>query len=297
MRNIMQVFITGASGWIGTALTRELIAAGHAVTGLARSEASAAKIRALGAIAVLGDMRDHDLILSEAAKADATAHLAFTLDFGEFDATVDNEVTLIEKIGAGLAGSEKTFIAASGTPILEGRVATEADHLDPDGPAGARVRTANAVLALSDLGIRSALVRMPRTVHGEGDQNGLIAALVALDRQLGTAAYVGDGQNRWPAVHINDAARLFFLAVEKAPAGAVLHAVGEEGVPMREVAEAIAKKTGLTATAVDPEQLGVFGALLGGDQPASSTATRQLVGWEPTGPTLLDDLNAGYYTS
>ncbi|RFA08130.1 3-beta hydroxysteroid dehydrogenase [Subtercola boreus] len=293
----MHVFITGASGWIGTALTRELLAAGHTVTGLARSEASAEKIRALGAGAVLGDMHDHDLIVAEAAKADATAHLAFTLDFAAFDETIENELQLIAKLDGALAGSGKAVIAASGTPILEGRLATEADHLDPAGPAGARVKTANAVLALSENGIRSALVRMPRTVHGEGDRNGLIAALVGLDRQLGTAAYVGDGSNRWPAVHISDAGRLFFLAIEKAPAGAVLHAVGEEGVPMRDVAEVISRKTGLPAAAVDPAQLGVFGALLGGDQPAANTVTRQLVGWEPTGPTLLEDLEAGYYTS
>jgi nucleoside-diphosphate-sugar epimerase len=292
----MRVFITGASGWIGTALTRELVANGHHVTGLARSQDSAEKIRALGATAVLGDMLDHDLVVSEASKADATAHLAFTLDFDEFDETIDNEVALLEKIGIALAGSGKAFIAASGTPILEGRVATEADRLDPAGPAGARVRTADAVLALSDRGIRSALVRMPRSVHGAGDRNGLIAALVGLDRQLGSAAYVGDGQNRWPAVHISDAARLLLLAIEKAPAGASLHAVGEEGVPLRRVAEAISAKTGLPATAVDPTLLGVFGALLGGDQPASASVTRELVGWAPSGPTLLEDIEAGYYT-
>jgi len=293
----MRVFITGASGWIGTALIGELTAAGHDVVGLARSESSAEKIRALGANAVLGDMEDHDLIVSEALTADATAHLAFTLDFDDFDATINNEVQLVEKLGDALANSGKVFVAASGTPILEGRTATEADQLDPTGPAGARVRTANAVLALSRRGIRSAVVRMPRSVHGRGDRHGLIASLVGLDRQLGVAAYVGDGQNRWPAVHISDAARLFRLAIEKAPSGATLHAVGEEGVPMRQVADAISARTGLPTDSVDAEALGVFGALLGGDQPASAVVTRQLVGWEPSGPTLLDDVNAGYYTT
>lgn len=292
----MRVFITGASGWIGSALTAELIAAGHEVTGLARSEASAAKITSAGGTAVRGDMQDHDLIVAEATKADAVAHLAFTLDFAEFDAAVDNEVELIGKIGTALEGTGKAVIAASGTPILFGQVATEEDVLDPAGPAGPRARTASAVLALSAKGIRSALVRMPRSVHGRGDRNGLIAALVGLDRQLGTAAYVGDGQNRWPAVHISDAARLVFLALESAPAGSVLHAVGEEGVPIRQVADVIAARTGLPAAAVDPEQLGVFGALLGGDQPASAVTTRQLLSWEPSGPTLIEDLEAGYYT-
>jgi len=292
----MRVFITGASGWIGSALTAELVAAGHDVTGLARSEASAAKITAAGGTAVRGDMQDHDLIVSEATKADAVAHLAFTLDFAAFEETVDNEVDLIAKIGTALEGTGKAFVAASGTPILPGRVATEEDVLDPAGPAGPRARTASAVLALSAKGIRSALVRMPRSVHGEGDQNGLVAALVALDRQLGAAAYIGDGQNRWPAVHISDAARLFFLALKNAPAGSVLHAVGEEGVVMRHVADVIAAKTGLPAAAVEPEQLGVFGALLGGDQPSSAIMTRQLMSWEPSGPTLLEDLEAGHYT-
>ncbi|MFF3572744.1 NAD-dependent epimerase/dehydratase family protein [Nocardia jiangxiensis] len=290
----MRVFITGASGWIGTALSKELIAAGHDVVGLARSRASADKIEALGGTAVLGDMSDHDLIVSEAIKADAVAHLAFTLDFAEFEATVDNEVRLLGRIGDALADSGTAFIAASGTPILAGRLATERDHLEAAGPAGARARTANAVLALADRGIRAGLVRMPRSVHGAGDRNGLISVLVGLDRQLGTAAYVGD--NRWPAVHIDDAGRLFFLALEKAPAGSVLHAVGEEGVPMRRVAEIIAAKTGLPAGPVDPAQLGAFGQLLGVDQPASAEETCALMDWKPTGPSLLEDLEAGYYT-
>lgn len=292
----MRVFTTGASGWIGTALVRELTAAGHEVVGLARSEASADTVRALGGTAVRGDMGDHDLIVGQAEQADAVAHLAFTLDFGAFEETVDNEVALLDRIGDALQDSGKAFFAASGTPILPGRVATEQDVLDPSGPAGARARTAAAVLALSQRGIRSGLVRMPRSVHGAGDRNGLISVLVGLDRQLGTAAHVGDGHHRWPAVHLGDAGRLFRLALEQAPAGSVLHAVGEEGVTMREIAEVIARKTGLRAAAVDPDGLGVFGALLGTDQPASSAATRQLLGWEPTGPTLLEDLEAGHYT-
>ena len=291
----MRVFVTGASGWIGTALTRELRAGGHEVVGLARSDGSAEKIRASGATPVRGDMHDHDLLAAEAEKADAVAHLAFTLDFSEFERTVDNELAFVDRVTAVYRDTGKAFFAASGTPTGPG-LSTERDGLDPTGPAGARARTATAVLAMSDHGIRSGLVRMPRTVHGQGDRNGLIAALVALDRSLGTAAYVGDGSNRWPAVHLSDAGRLFRLALEAAPAGAVLHAVGEEGVPMRDVADAIARRTGLPASAVDPEQLGVFGALLGGDQPASSTATRTLLGWQPTGPTLLADLDAGHYT-
>ena len=293
----MRVFVTGASGWIGTALTTELIAGGHEVRGLVRSDTSAEQVRRIGVTPVMGDMADHDLLVTEALAADATAHLAFTLDFDAFDAAVANEVRLMERIGAALEGTGKAFFAASGTPTSLGQLATEQDELDPAGPAGARSRTAKAVLALSKRGIRSGLVRMPRTVHGQGDHQGLIAMLVGLDRQLGTAAYVGDGSNRWPAVHISDAGRLFRIALETAPAGAVLHAVGEEGVAMRDVADVIASKTGLTASAVDTDQLGMFGALIGGDQPASNAATRQLVAWEPTGPTLLDDLEAGYYTS
>jgi nucleoside-diphosphate-sugar epimerase len=293
----MRVFITGASGWIGSALTRELVADGHEVVGLARSEASAARIAALGGRAVLGDMTDHELIVASALQADAVAHLAFTLDFSEFDEVIDNELRLIALLGDALEGTDKALFAASGTPTNLGALSTEEDRLDPDGPAGARARTADAVLALADRGIRAGLVRMPRTVHGEGDKNGLIAALIGIDRQLGVAAYVGGGTNRWPAVHVSDAAHLIALALQQAPAGSVLHAVAEEGVAMRDVAEAIAERTGLRAEAIDPEPLGVFGALLAGDQPASSAATRQLLGWKPVGPTLLEDLRAGYYTA
>ena len=293
----MRVFITGASGWIGSALSRELVAAGHEVVGLARSEASAERVRALGGRAVLGDMSDHDLLLAEADRAEAVAHLAFVLDFNRFEEAVENEVNLLRQMGSILAGTGKAFFAASGTPVVPGRVATEHDEIDASSPAGVRAATANAVLALSERGIRSGLVRMPRSVHGEGDRHGLIAMLVTADRDMGTAAYVGDGLNRWPAVHISDAGRLFRLAIEGAPAGSVLHAVAEEGIPMRAVAEVIGAKTGLPAGPVDPEQMGVFGALLGGDQPASSEITRRLLGWEPTGPALLEDLEAGYYTA
>ncbi|MBM7804010.1 nucleoside-diphosphate-sugar epimerase [Curtobacterium luteum] len=293
----MQVFVTGASGWIGRALTADLVAHGHEVVGLARSDASADRIRAVGGEAVLGDVADHDLVVEHARRADAVAHLAFTLDFDEFEATIDNEVALSARLGAALAGSGTAVFAASGTPTNADGIATEADALDPDGPAGARARTTTAVLALAEQGVRAGIVRMPRTVHGAGDSNGLIASLVQLDRQLGVAAYVGEGANRWPAVHVTDAARLFRLALESAPAGSVLHAVAEEGVPMRAVAESIARRTGLPPAAVDPSTLGVFGALLGGDQPASSARTRALVGWEPTGPTLISDLDAGHYTA
>lgn len=292
----MRIFITGASGWIGTAATGELVAAGHQVFGLARSEASAEKVAAAGGTPVRGDMLDHDLIVAQAQQADATAHLAFTLDFSKFEETVQNELELLQELGAALEGTGKAFFAASGTPTAQGRVATENDALDSTGLAGPRAATARAVLALAERGIRSGLVRLPRTVHGEGD-HGLISMLVGFDRQLGVAAYVGDGSNRWPAVHRSDTARLFRLALEEAPAGSVLHAVAEEGVPMREIAEVIAAQTGLPTRAIDPQEMGPFGSLVGGDQPASSAATRELLGWEPTGPTLLDDLRAGYYTA
>ncbi|GAA4941106.1 SDR family oxidoreductase [Actinoplanes utahensis] len=293
----MRVFITGASGWIGTVLTEELVTAGHQVVGLARSEASAAKVATAGGAPVLGDMSDHDLIVQHAQQADAVAHLAFTLDFTKFAETVQNELELLEKLGKALESSGKAVFAASGTPTVEGgRAATERDELGSTGLAGPRAATAKAVLALADRGIRSGLVRLPRTVHGQGD-HGLIAMLVGLDRQLGVAAYVGDGSSRWPAVHRSDAGHLFRLALEKAPAGSVLHAVAEEGVTMREIAEIIAARTGLPAGPIDPERMGPFGALVGGDQPASSTATRELLDWEPTGPSLLDDLRAGYYTT
>ncbi|MGW1044177.1 SDR family oxidoreductase [Streptomyces sp. NPDC002547] len=304
----MRVFVTGASGWIGSAVVPELIGAGHQVVGLARSEVSAAALTAAGAEAHRGTLDDLDILRSAAAEADGVIHPAFKHDIafsGDFQGASDADRRAVETMGEALAGSGRPFVMASGTlGIAPGRIATEEDGR-PD-PAGARpngaeqTRLATAQLALSFAtdNIRSSVVRLPPTVHGEGDP-GFMAALVGMARAHGVSGHVGDGANRWPAAHRLDAARLFRLAVEKAPAGSVLHAVADEGVPIRTVAEVIGRHLDLPVAAVAPEDAaGHFGWLAGfiaADSPASSALTRELMGWRPTHPALIEDLEKGHY--
>lgn len=303
----MRVFVTGASGWIGSAVVPELIGAGHQVVGLARSDASAAALEAAGAEVRRGSLDDLDELRSAAEGADGVIHLAFKHDIafsGNFQGAADADRAAIEAFGEVLAGSDRPFVIASGTlGLAPGRVATERDGLAPGWEVpfeGARVRLANAQLTLSfaSRGVRSSVVRLPPTVHGDGD-NGFIASVVGVARDKGVSAYVGDGSNRWPAVARFDAARLFRLALEQAPAGSALHATADEGVPIREVAEVIGRGLGLPVTAVPAEgaaeHFGWLGGALGMDGPASSALTRELLGWQPTHPGLLDDLGKGHY--
>src|ERR1700727_537339 len=236
----MKIFVTGASGWIGSAVVPELIGAGHEVTGLARSDASAQALVKAGAQVEHGTIDDLDILAKAAAAADGVIHLAFKHDIaftGDFVGAATADRTAVDTFGDALAGSGKPFVIASGLlGLTPGKVATERDVLTPDSGAGhgegpsARLATAHATLALADRGVRSSVLRLPPTVHGDGD-TAFMPARVGLPRQHGNAAYVGDGANRWPAVHRLDAARLFRLATENAPAGSVLHAVGDEGVP------------------------------------------------------------------
>ncbi len=303
----MKIFVTGASGWIGSAVVPELLEAGHQVVGLARSDDSAKKLEAAGAQVHRGDLDDPDGLVKAANDADGVIHLAFQHEVafgGNFPAAAAADRRAVEAMGAALAGSDRPFVLASGLLGLNiGHLATENDGLVPSdeiraNPAGVRAATGLLTLSMRGIGVRSSVLRLPPTVHGDGD-NGFIATFVGIAGQKGVSGYVGDGANRWPAVHRSDAARLARLAVEAAPAGSVLHAVGDEGVPFRDIAQAIGDHLGVPASSVDPADALDHFSFLGGfaamDSPATATLTRELLGWEPTGPTLLEDLAQEHY--
>jgi nucleoside-diphosphate-sugar epimerase len=303
----MRVFVTGASGWIGSAVVPELLGAGHEVVGLARSDASAQRLKAAGAIVQRGDLDDPESLAKAAADSDGVIHLAFQHEVafgGNFAAAAAADRRAVEAMGAALADSDRPFVLASGViGLAPGRVGTEDDGLvaSPEvraNPAGGRLATALLTLSLRGIGVRSSVLRFAPTVHGDGD-NGFMATLVGTARQRGVAGYVGEGRNRWPAVHRSDAARLARLAVEAAPAGSVLHAVADEGVEFREIAEAMSRHLGIPATSVAPEDApGHFGFMahfVALDSPITAVITRELVGWEPTGPSLLEDLEQDHY--
>jgi nucleoside-diphosphate-sugar epimerase len=298
----MDVFVTGASGWIGCAVVPELLAAGHGVTGLARSGASADALEQMGAGVLRADLDDLDALGAAAAAADGVIHLAFKHDIafaGDFAAAADADRRAIETFGDALAGTGRPLAIASGLAgHTAGGLVTEADLPDPESPAGRRTLSERAALALAGRGVRSMSVRLAPTVHGAGD-HGFVATLVGIARQAGVSGYLADGANTWPAVHRRDAARLFRLGLESAPGGSVLHAAAEEGVPLRAIAGAIGRGLDLPVASVDPQDaaahFGWLGAFLGIDVRASSARTRALLGWEPTEPGLLDDLEAGHY--
>jgi len=294
----MRVFVTGASGWIGSAVVPELIGAGHGVVGLARSDESAAALAQAGAEFVRGSLDDLDTLAATAADADGVIHLAFKHEeafSGNFEAAAEADRRAIETFGAALAGSGRPLVIASGLAgHATGEVIAEDDAPDPDAPAGHRALSERTALALASSDVRAASVRLAPTVHGAGD-HGFVATLVEIARAQGVSGYVGDGSNHWPAVHRSDAAHLFRLALEDAPAGSVLHAAAEEGVPTRDIAEAIGGRLGLEPTAVAPDHFGWLGTFFGLDIRASSARTRELLDWQPAGPGLIDDLDSGSY--
>jgi nucleoside-diphosphate-sugar epimerase len=303
----MRIFVTGASGWIGSAVVPELLDAGHEVVGLARSDASAERLEAAGAAVRRGDLDDPEGLAKAAADSDGVIHLAFQHEVafgGNFAAAGAADRRAVEAMGAALAESDRPFVLASGLlGLTAGRVGTEEDGLvaGPEvraNPAGRRAATALLTLSLRGTGVRSSVLRFAPTVHGDGD-NGFVAALVGIARQRGVAGYLGEGTNRWPAVHRSDAARLARLAVEAAPAGSVLHAVAEEGIPFREIAEVMGRHLDLPAGPVAPEDaaahFGFLARFVGMDSPVSAAITRDLLGWKPTGPILLEDLEQDHY--
>ncbi len=305
----MRVFVTGASGWIGSAVVPELIEAGHQVIGIARSDASAAALGAAGVEVHRGSLDDLDELRRIASSSDGVIHLAFKHDLafsGDFKGAADADRRAVEAFADALAGTDRPLVIASGTlGVAPGRVATERDGHEDDpartalgeGP-NARWATAEFTLSLASRGVRSSVMRLPPTNHGDGD-NGFMATLVAIARDKGVSGYIGDGSSRWPAVHRLDSAHLFRLALDAAPPGATLHAVADEGVPVRDIAGAIGRGLNVPVVSIAPDDaaehftwLAHFLAL---DSPASSALTRELLDWQPVQPGLISDLEEGHY--
>ena len=296
----MRVFVSGATGYIGSAVVRELLEAGHQVVGLARSDTAAAALTAAGAEVHRGALDDLDSLHAGAAAADGVIHLAFNniSETTDFEAACQADLRAVETIGAALEDSGKPFVITSGTLLLAilGRLATEEDVSDPALP---RVASENAAIALAEHGVRSSVVRVAPSVHGEGDRAGFVPSLISVARAKGVSAFVGDGSNRWPAVHRLDAARLFRLAVEVAPAGSRLHGAGEEGVPFRDIAEAIGRQLKQPVVSITPDEagdhFGFLSAFVSFDNPTSSALTQERLGWGPEGPALIPDIEQGHY--
>jgi nucleoside-diphosphate-sugar epimerase len=292
----MRVFLTGATGFIGTAIVRELLDAGHQVLGLARSDAGAKSLVAAGAQVHRGDLEDLDSLRSGAAKSDGVIHTAFIHDFSKFEAICQLDKRVIEAIGTELAGSDRPFVVTSGTAIAStpGRTTTEDD--EPNSPIP-RVASEIGAASVAAKGVRVSVVRLPQ-VHDPVKQ-GLVTYLIALAREKGVSAYVGDGSNRWPAVHVLDAARLYRLAFEKGSPDVRYNAVGEEGVPLRQIAEEIGRGLKIPVVSKSPgeaaEHFGWLNFFVDHDLPASSALTQKRLGWRPTGPGLIADLKAMKY--
>lgn len=295
----MRVFVTGASGWIGSAVTDEFLAHGYKVVGLARSDGAAAALEAKGAAVHRGSLDDLDSLAAAAAEADGVIHLAFKHDFTAYAAAGRSERDAVQRMLDVLEGSDRPFLLASGLAAdVTGRPSTEDDPSPFHGADSMRGGSENPALAYAGRGVRSVALRFAPTVHGHGD-HGFVAALARIAKERGVAGYVGDGSTRWAAVHRGDAGRLVRLALDEAPAGARVHAVAEEGLYSRDIAGAIGAQLGVPAVSVAPEDVeahfGWIGGFFGMDATASSARTQQLLGWTPVGSTLFEDIAAGAY--
>jgi nucleoside-diphosphate-sugar epimerase len=295
----MRVFVTGATGFVGSAVIQELSAAGHQILGLARTDETAALLTSRGIAVHRGDLSDLDSMAAGARACDGVIHTAFIHDFKDFNAAGETDRRAIEAMGEALAGSGKPLITTSGSALLKhGQLGTENDAADPAAAAQHRHASEALTVTLAERGVRSSLMRLPPSVHGEGD-HGFVSILIGIARAKGVSAYIGEGENRWPAVHRLDAARLYRLVLEHGAAGKRYHAIGEQGVPTREIAAAIGKGLNLPVASVSaqeaPEHFGFLARFFGADCPASSAQTQQQLGWQPTGLGIIEDLSLPHY--
>jgi nucleoside-diphosphate-sugar epimerase len=299
----MRVFVTGASGHIASAVIPELLANGHQVVGLARSDASAAAVAALGAEVRRGELDDLSGLAAAAAEADGVIHLAFkheAMRTGDFMGAIDSDMAAHRAIGEALVGTDKPFVSTGGTLMLAmagitGRAGTEDDQSE----GGPRIEAANHTVALSQQGVRSSIIRLAPMVHSDLDHHGFTHALIGFAQESGAAAYTGDGSNVWPAANTYDIGVLYRLALEQAPAGSTFHGVGDTGIPRKVIAETIAGKLGIETRSITEEQapqyLGFLAPFAGLDNPTSNDKTREVLGWEPTHPGWIDDVENGHY--